>query len=308
MKIGVACGGSGGHLLPGLLAARALQARGHAVSLWLAGRETERIVLGEWTGETIRVAALGMPRALSLRMIPFALALVRSWIVCRRHMRAHTPAVLLAMGGYASAGPVLAARSLGVPVVLHEANAVPGRAVSFLSRFAAVTAVSFPGAGRHLPGAATHHTGLPIRPPGPGRFPRGLRGRGSGPVLVIGGSQGAHALNELCSRALCLLHRQGVPLQVVHLAGPAEEKAVRLRYETECVRGVVFGFLEDMACAYNAADCAVSRAGAGSCAELAACVCAALLVPLPGAPRDHQAENARTLVELGGQSSTPRKS
>ena len=162
--------------------------------------------------------------------------------------------------------------------MLHEANAVPGRAVSFLSRFSNVTALSFPEAGHHLPGAKTQLTGLPIRPTNPNRFPPGTLEDGRPTVLVMGGSQGAHALNKLCGDALCALHRQGVPLQVVHLAGPIDEEAVRARYEAAGVRAVVFGFLEDMGRAYNAAHCAVSRSGAGSCAELCAYRVPALLV------------------------------
>lgn len=115
----------------------------------------------------------------------------------------------------------------------------------------------------------------------------------------MGGSQGAHRLNEIASDAVCLLHKRGGRLQVVHLTGAADEADVRLTYAQAGVSAVVYGFLAEMGRAYQAADLAIARAGAASCAELAACAVPTLFVPLPVAPRDHQARNAEVFVRAG---------
>jgi len=204
------------------------------------------------------------------------------------------------MGSYASVGPVLAARSLGIPVVLHEANAVPGRAISFLARFATVVAITFEGARPYLPAGKVVLTGLPIRTEPAGGFEEGLLKEGMFTLLVMGGSQGAHRLNELAGTAVCRLHAAGVPLQVVHLCGTRDESLVKARYAEAGVCAVVFGFLKGMRKAYETADLCISRSGAASCMELSRYGVPALLIPLPSARRDHQARNAEALVAAGG--------
>jgi UDP-N-acetylglucosamine--N-acetylmuramyl-(pentapeptide) pyrophosphoryl-undecaprenol N-acetylglucosamine transferase len=217
------------------------------------------------------------------------------------------PRVLLAMGSYASVGPALAARALGVPVVLHEANAIPGRAVEFLSRFASAAGVTFESAKSWLRCPRIVRTGLPIRPSGDGRFPPGALDAGRFTVLVMGGSQGAHRLNQIAAEAMSLLQREGRGVQVVHLSGPADEARVRETYRAHGVTALVFGFLREMGMAYRAAHLAVSRAGAGACMELAAFGVPALLVPLPEAMRDHQAANAAALERMAGADVIPQR-
>jgi len=117
---------------------------------------------------------------------------------------------------------------------------------------------------------------------------------------VAGGSQGAHRLNEIASAALCRLHSEGIPVQAVHLAGVNDEIVVRQIYEKAGIPHVVFGFLKDMGKAYNSADLAVTRSGAGTCAEISAYAVPALLVPLPSARRNHQMANARALAAMDG--------
>lgn len=300
MKIAVACGGSGGHLVPGLVTARELERREHCVTLWLTGRDAERGSISDWTGGIETVRASGVPRGFSVGTIRGIFRSGGALLSCRRRMKKDTPSALLGMGSYASVGPVLAARSLGVPVVLHEANAAVGRAVSFLARFGAEIAVSFKGMAIEGREVRTVWTGLPLRPVSHGRLTDPALDAHRFTVLVMGGSQGAHALNETCSAALCALYRAGVDVQVVHLSGPSEEQKVRTTYESAGLPHVVFGFLHEMGLAYNVADLAVSRAGASSCAELGAYGVPALLIPLPGAPRDHQRLNAEAHATGGG--------
>ena len=143
MNIAVACGGTGGHIFPGLATARVLQARGHAVTLWLAGRDVEACSVADWPGATVHIRASGFPSGLSLRSVASVWRMAAAVATAWRRLRETQPDVLLCMGSYASVGPCLAARMLGIPVVLHEANAVPGRAISLLVRFASRVAVGF---------------------------------------------------------------------------------------------------------------------------------------------------------------------
>jgi UDP-N-acetylglucosamine--N-acetylmuramyl-(pentapeptide) pyrophosphoryl-undecaprenol N-acetylglucosamine transferase len=129
MKVAVACGGTGGHVFPGLATARELLSRGHEVTLWMTGRETEQSALRDWDGPVVQVPARGFPSGISLRSLQTAWKLAQAVRQCRKRMRQDRPDVLLAMGSYASVGPCAAARLLGVPIVLHEANVIPGRAV-----------------------------------------------------------------------------------------------------------------------------------------------------------------------------------
>ncbi|MDD5704447.1 MAG: UDP-N-acetylglucosamine--N-acetylmuramyl-(pentapeptide) pyrophosphoryl-undecaprenol N-acetylglucosamine transferase [Kiritimatiellae bacterium] len=290
--IAVACGGTGGHIYPGLATARELRARGHDVTVWLAGREIEERTLAEWDGAVFRTGA----RPLRAAGLPALLRSVwRSW----RAMGVRRPDALLAMGSYASLPPVLAARSRGVPVVLHEANAIPGKAVARLSRLARVTAISFEECATWLPRARLARTGLPVRLELRNQLPlEGFRQTGGFTVLVTGGSQGAHALNLICRDALAHLARSGAmpSLRIIHQTGAADEPAVRASYADAGADAQVFAFLREMGRAYAAADLAIGRAGAATCAEICLCGVPALLVPLPTAVRDHQRANAMHLV------------
>jgi len=297
MRIGIACGGTGGHMLPGIVVGKALRERGHEVVLWLSGRPAEAWIVEHWGGATECVASAGMPTRASLRVFTAAMAMLRAACTCRKLMSRSRPDALLAMGGYGSVGPVLAARRLRVPVVLHEANAVPGRATSFLSRFAQVTALSFPEAAAGIRGR-TAVTGFPVRPLDLRPFPD-HDNAASPTLLVMGGSQGAHALNMLCVQAIAAMQPDKRP-RLIHLTGAKDGETVRAAYAASGVEARVIEFLSDMGLAYASADFAVCRAGGASCAELAAAGLPALLVPLPGAPRDHQTANARAAAANGG--------
>jgi len=304
LNIAVACGGTGGHTFPGLATARVLRARGHAVTLWIAGREIEDQTVKGWGGPVFKTGARPLKRS------PAALAaLVCSLVRARRGLAEQACDVLLAMGSYASLPPVLAARLARLPVVLHEANAVPGRAVAFLSRFATATAISFAGSVRWLPRARIVQTGLPVRtelrgqPPLDGfRQPRGFT------VFVTGGSQGAHVLNQVCSTSLAAWGRAhpADSLRVIHQTGTADEAAVRAAYAEAGTDAQVFAFLGAMGGAFAAADLVIARAGAATCAEICLCGVPALLVPLPTAVRDHQRANAAHLAAAGAAVCQPQ--
>lgn len=294
LHIAVACGGTGGHIFPGLATAHALRDCGHHVTLWLAGKGVETTALQGWHGPVITIPAEGFqfgPLRSVLTAIRIGLAVIR----CSIAMLRHRPDAVLAMGSYASIGPCLAARLLRIPFVLHEANAVPGKAVRTLAGKAAAVGICFEESRYHLKGSNVVLTGMPLRPelkPSDLCPPSAdLR------LLVMGGSAGAHAINESVSEAICSL--SGCALRVTHLSGPADESHIRQRYENAGVDATVHAFVQEMAPLYEAADLAICRAGASTCAELGVFGVPALLIPYPHAASDHQTANARSLEKLG---------
>ena len=294
-RIVVACGGTGGHALPGLAVAKELKSRGHEVALWSSGRDIEGSALHDWIGP---VFATGAKQLSALNSFANFFAILR----CRREIKRFKPDVLLAMGSYSSLPPVLAARLRHVPVVLHEANTVPGRAVSFLARYAKSIAISFPETQSRLQGRKAELTGLPVRE----GINKGSRfaaiPENAFTVFVTGGSQGAHRVNELMSQALVMLKEDfekekiDRPLFVIHQTGAADEGAVMQRYAAAGLKARVQAFEREMPSAFASADIVVARAGASTCFELAMCGKPALLIPLPTSMRDHQHYNAQAFV------------
>lgn len=300
MKIVVACGGTGGHAFPGLAVAEELRRRGHEVTVWDSGRDVESSVMRSWNGPIFSTGA----KQLSLRNL---FAIWRSIRRCCWEMKKAKPDALLAMGSYSSLPPVLAAKKCGVPVVLHEANTVPGRAVEFLSRYAKTVAISFDVTAKYLPGVKTVRTGLPVRD----GITKGVRfpnvPADAFTVFVTGGSQGAHMVNLLMSEALVQvneeLRRRGEAakrkLYVIHQTGVKDEGPVMAAYAAAGMDARVHAFEQEMANAFATADIVVARAGASTCFELAACAKPALLIPLPTAMRDHQHYNADAFAASG---------
>ena len=303
MNVAVACGGTGGHVFPGLATARELLRRGHDVTLWLTGRDTEQAARKEWDGPVVEVSARGFPSGFSLESLRRGWNLARAVARSRATMRRNRPDVLLAMGSYASVGPCGAARLLGVPIVLHEANVVPGRAVRLFAPAAAAVAAGFEETRYHLRRAKLTVVGIPLREEltaaAQSLPPRESAGRAPFRLLVAGGSLGAHRLNEVAADALARLQRAGVDFSVVHLTGQADEAAIRAAYEAAGVRAEVIAFTTYLAPLYHAADLAICRAGAATCAELAYFGVPALLVPYPLAAMDHQTANAHALEKRG---------
>lgn len=297
MKVAVACGGTGGHIFPGLATAETLRERGHEITLWMAGKDVEHDAVKGWPGRIITVNAKGF-ESISLRSMGTAWNLLTAVRRCRKLMRDDLPDVMLAMGSYASVGPVGAARSLGVPFILHESNVVPGRAVSLLSRRAAAVAACFEETRYHLRRREIVITGMPLR--------RGIVAAAAVArrdhaadhvftVLVMGGSRGAHAVNEIVSAGMVRAKERGLVFHVCHLTGQADESRVRQRYADGGVTADVRAFTHDMPALYEAADLAICRSGAATCAELSAFGVPALLIPFPHAARNHQMENARAM-------------
>ena len=271
MKIIVACGGTGGHAFPGLAVAEELVRRGHEVTVWESGRDVESSVMKRWQGPVFSTGA----RQLKVRNALFNFA---SILRCRREMRRNRPDALLAMGS---------------------------KAVEFLSRFADAVAISFDSTAKYLPGVKTVVTGLPVRAEIASGSRFGFIPPDSFVVFVTGGSQGAHAVNELMSKALVKMKAEldrrgaGRKLYVIHQTGAKDEAEVAAAYANAEIPARVHAFETDMASAFASADVVVARAGASTCFELAACGKPALLVPLPSAVRNHQHFNADAFASRG---------
>jgi len=295
MKVLIMAGGTGGHVFPALAVAHELRARGHEV-LWMGAAnsfESRTVVPQGFPIETIRVAGL---RGKGWRQLLGApLLILNALRDALRVVRAYRPQVVLGMGGFAAGPGGLAARILRVPLVIHEQNAAAGFTNRMLARIADRVLEAFP---RTFPEANT--VGNPVRaaiaelPPPRQR----LEGRvGPARVLVLGGSQGALALNQIVPQALALLPATARP-QLWHQAGRTLDTA-RAAYAAAGVMARIDGFINDMPAAYSWADLVICRAGASTVAELCAAGCGAVLVPFPYAVDDHQTANGRYLVEAG---------
>jgi UDP-N-acetylglucosamine--N-acetylmuramyl-(pentapeptide) pyrophosphoryl-undecaprenol N-acetylglucosamine transferase len=212
------------------------------------------------------------------------------------------------MGSYACVGPAAGALLRKVPVVLHEANVIPGRAVRMLSAWASAVAVSFEETRFHLRRKNLVLTGMPLRSRlrQPSPPPEDLS-RDRFTLLVVGGSRGAHALNEAVTQAVTAVAQGGRDLQVAHLTGSTDETPVRDAYRRAGLHASVAAFTHEIGALYRAADLAICRAGAATCAELLAFRLPSLLVPYPYATRDHQMANARALERLGAADVVPER-
>jgi len=300
--VAIACGGTGGHLYPGLAVAERLWEAGARVTLVVSQKEVDQQALrGDTRFEVLTLPAVGFSVG---RFLRFATACWRSYRVACRAFRRSPPSALLSMGGFTSVPPAWAVRRAGGTVMLHEANAIPGRANRWLARKAHRGFVFFPEAAARLPMREVEVVGMPVRSqfqeidPGSCRLALGLRP--DRPVLlVMGGSQGASGVNDVVLAAVPRVARSVPGLQWLHLTGVADEAKVRHRYREAGISAVVRPFLTEMELALGAADAAVARAGASSAAELAAVGVPPFFLPYPHAAEDHQTANARAFERTG---------
>ena len=314
--VAIACGGTGGHLFPGLAVAGQLRHRGCAVTLLVSPKEVDQHAVKSAPGmEIITLPAVGLQRGSRLA---FFRGFGQSWLAARRHFKVRPPHAVLAMGGFTAAPPVLAGRRLGAKTFLHESNTVPGRANRWLARWVDQVFVGFPQAGTRLHAKETTVTGTPVRPEirpqdaGACRVALGLD-PARPVVLVMGGSQGATGINELILSALPQLAARGPRWQWLHLTGPNDLDKMRAAYASLGLKALVQPFLQEMEQVLAAATVVVSRAGASSLAEFAALRVPSVLVPFPHAADDHQLHNARAFAEtdaaflLEQKDATPEK-
>ncbi|MDP3846413.1 MAG: undecaprenyldiphospho-muramoylpentapeptide beta-N-acetylglucosaminyltransferase [Pseudomonas sp.] len=292
----IMAGGTGGHVFPALACAREFQARGYSVH-WLGtprGIENELVPAAGLPLHLINVAGLRGKGVLSLLKAPFGL--LKALLQARKLIRELQPVCVLGMGGYVTGPGGLAARLAGVPLIIHEQNAVAGTANRSLAPFAQRICEAFPNTFSST--AKLRTTGNPVREELFLETPRKPLKNRQAHLLVLGGSLGAEPLNKLLPAALALVDAQVRP-QVFHQCGKQHEQLTAERYKTAAVDAEVAPFIRDMAQAYGWADLVVCRAGALTISELAAAGLPALLLPLPHAIDDHQTRNAGYLADQG---------
>ncbi|GLR12602.1 UDP-N-acetylglucosamine--N-acetylmuramyl-(pentapeptide) pyrophosphoryl-undecaprenol N-acetylglucosamine transferase [Chitinimonas prasina] len=293
----VMAGGTGGHIFPALAVAKAMQARGWQV-VWLGARGKMEAELVPKHHIAIELLPIGGVRGQGLvrKLVQPVEQAVALWLAVAAIFR-HRPDAVIGFGGFTGFAGGLAATMLWKPLIVHEQNSVPGLTNKVLALLADRVLTAFPsafaGKGRVV--------GNPVREdiaalPAPAeRF----RGR-SGPLrlLVVGGSLGAAALNEVVPKALALMDAAERPL-VTHQSGSKQLEQLRAHYSEAGVAGVCVPFIDDMASAYAEADLVICRAGALTVSELSAVGVPAILVPYPSAVDDHQTGNAAYLADFG---------
>lgn len=302
-RVVLTTGGTGGHIFPALAVAEQLRREG-----------AELLFLGSRFGPEADLAAkAGIPfEGLSVRgvlgrgfaAVGAAAGLLAAVAPACRALSRFRPDVVAGFGAYASVAPLLAARVLGIPTVLHEQNAVPGLANRLLGKTAARIFLSLASAERFFPDGRCVVTGNPVREAiAKLSTPRSTEKRARH-LLVMGGSQGAKAVNSVVLANLVRLRAAGV--DIWHQSGPRDFERVRAGYGAHGfdVTGVT-PFIDDVAAAYAWADLVLCRSGATSVAELAAAGKAAVLIPFPHATHDHQTHNARALVQAGAACLVP---
>ena len=293
----MAGGGTGGHVIPLLAVARALEKRGHEV-FFVGTRQGMEAKLVPAEGFPIEWVEVGALKRVGLwRRLRTLVELPAGVVRCLGLLRRRGTDAVLSLGGYAAGPPVLAALLRRIPVVVMEPNAVPGFTNRKIARWVARALISFEETARWFPPGRCELTGLPVRE----EFFR-LPPKVPGPeltVLITGGSRGARSLNRAVRESWPLFRGAEFPVRLIHQAGAAEAPGLQKAFAETGLKGEVTAFIEDMPAAFAQADLVVCRAGAGAVAELAAAGKPAVLVPFPFAADDHQLRNAQALERAG---------
>lgn len=296
----IAGGGTGGHLFPGVALAEELRAREPDAVIKFVGtrRGIEARVLPElgWDVEFIEVSGLKTVGAASA--VKGIFRLPKAMLQARRIVKAFAPDAVIGVGGYASGPVVLAARMAGIRTAICEQNSIPGLTNKLLGRVVKNVFLSFDESKRFFNAKKIVMSGNPVRRD----LVQKLLTAGASPdakvhVLIVGGSQGAVAVNELASKALASI--KDVALAIVHQTGEKDLEPTTARYREAGVTADCRAFIKDMAAAYGRADLIIGRAGATTVAELAIAGKPAIFIPYPFAADNHQELNAREMADKG---------
>ena len=299
----IACGGTGGHLFPGIAVAEVLRDRGHEVLLFVSEKEIDSLALSTRSQFKFeKLPTVGFPSLYSPRIFGFVRRFTESLSLCRSIYQKFKPQVVLGMGGFTSTAPILAGRIRGISTLVHESNAIPGKANRLAGKMVGAVLLGFKEAAQFFPKVRTEITGTPIRNELQRLDRQAARQKlGLEPnlitMLVMGGSQGASGINQAMIKALPFF--KNAPMQVIHLSGARDEKHVADNYRREQIPAIVAAFHHHMQEVYSASDFAVARAGAASLAELAFFGLPSVLIPFPYAADDHQTRNAEIFAHAG---------
>jgi UDP-N-acetylglucosamine--N-acetylmuramyl-(pentapeptide) pyrophosphoryl-undecaprenol N-acetylglucosamine transferase len=296
MRAILAGGGTGGHVIPALAIARELKSRYAAGTLFIGtarGIETRLVPAAGFELRLIRVGAL---KNVSLATrLKTAFHLPRSIWDSREMLAGFRPDVVIGVGGYASGPAMLAAVLSGIPTLAFEPNVVPGFANRLIAPMVSAAAVHFEETARYF--RRSQITGVPVRPEFFRLPPRKPSDRPT--LLVFGGSQGAHAINQAMTGALAALHASIPGFHIIHQTGERDYKDAQAAYLAAGVSAEVLPFIDDMPGAFARADLLLCRSGASTVAEITAAGKPAIFVPFPRAADDHQKRNALALEQAG---------
>jgi UDP-N-acetylglucosamine--N-acetylmuramyl-(pentapeptide) pyrophosphoryl-undecaprenol N-acetylglucosamine transferase len=300
MKILIACGGTGGHLFPGIAVAESFLAQGHEPLLLISQKKIDSQASAKYPHLHFKVVpAIAKPKTLSPKMIPFLWALYQSIQTSKKIIREFGADAVLGMGGFTSLPPVYAGHKLGKKTFVHDSNARPGRANILTSRFCTKVFIGLRPAAAYFK-TATHLTGTPARPEILNLPSRAEAAKHFGldpdqtTLLVTGGSQGAFRLNQLIAEAAISLPPG---IQILHIAGPGDLPRIQAEHPQQRPGYQLIGFCDQMAAAYACADLVVARSGASTLTEISLAGLPSILVPFPFAADDHQTANAKVFAD-----------
>lgn len=307
----IACGGTGGHLFPGIAVGEVLSLRGHDVTLLISEKKIDSLAASGHSGLRFeKMPFLAMPKPWSPKMIPFLGGLWKGTRGCQQLIRKHQTQVVLGMGGFTSLAPLVAGRREKCRTLIHESNAVPGKANRLNARFCDIVLCGLQACTGHFKHKDVRTVGTPVR--SSMRQPVTANAHevfhldpAKKTLLVMGGSQGARGVNNAVLTALRELTLLGV--QILHITGPTDYQEVRDQYaKVDGVNAEVIAFCHQMELAYSVADLAIARSGASSMSELAFFGVPSLLVPYPFAADDHQTRNAEIFDSAGAARLIPQ--
>ena len=314
LHVMIACGGTGGHLFPGIAVGETLSQRGHEVTLLISEKKIDSLAAAGHPNLTfVKMPFLAMPRPWSPKMIPFLRGLWKGYDNCRKMIRDRKIEVVLGMGGFTSLAPLVAGQKEKCRTLIHESNAIPGKANKLNAKFCNVVLCGMDACAPHFQTKKQDKdirvVGTPVRtsmtlPPTEDAHAFFKLQRDKPTLLIMGGSQGARGINQAVGSALKELFAEGI--QILHITGPNDYQSVRDAYAKHAdMPHTVQAFCHRMEMAYQVADLALARSGASTLTELAYFGTPSLLVPYPFAAEDHQTRNAEIFDRAGAAKLIP---
>lgn len=289
VRLLIAASGTGGHLFPAIATAQQLRDY-HIEWLGVPNRLETKLVPSQYPLHTISVE--GFQHKFGLRSLKILSGLIRSIVQVRNILKQGNFQGLFTTGGYIAAPAIIAARSLGLPVILHESNVLPGKVTRWFSRLCNVVAVGFEAGAKYLPTDRTVYVGTPVREEFLSPQPLDLSIPENVPVIaVVGGSQGAVAINQFVRECVPVWVEAGA--WIIHQTGENDPDA----FSVEHPQYFPMAFYGNMAGLFQRANLAIGRAGAGTLTELAVTHTPSILIPYPYAAENHQAYNAEVFSD-----------
>lgn len=303
-RIVIACGGTGGHLYPGIAVAETLRARGHETMVLISEKNIDSLAAtGHAHLSFAKVPTVPLPRPWSPKMVTFLKTNLQAWGQCQQLFQSFGAEVVLGMGGFTCTVPLMAGRRRRCRTFIHESNAIPGKANRLNARFSDMVLLGFQECAAHFLKRRCQVVGTPLRPAlakaiDKQEARRHFHLRPDLPVvLVMGGSQGARGVNRNVTAALPFLEDKAV--QILHITGPGEFDELSKLYAGCAVPHHLAPFCHEMERAYAAADLMVARSGASTLSEIAWFGLPSILIPYPFAAEDHQTRNAEIFSKAG---------